>query len=83
MCLLPIARTTMNSSCYQTAPNELGFEMIFSPIYRALCCSRVTSSPGERGQHSHAGYWFIFLISITRPMIGLQFQNCNHHEHIT
>jgi hypothetical protein len=48
MCLLPAARTTMNSSCYQTAPNELGFEAGLSPIYRALFCSRVTSSPGER-----------------------------------
>jgi hypothetical protein len=37
----------MNSSCYQTAPNELGCEAGLSPIDRALFCSRVTSSPGE------------------------------------
>jgi hypothetical protein len=34
-------------------------------FYRALFCSRVTSSPGAGGQHGQAGYRFIFLISIS------------------
>jgi len=39
-------------------------------FYRALFCSRVTSSPGAGGQHGQAGYRFIFLISISglRPL---------------
>jgi hypothetical protein len=59
----------MNSSCYSTAPNELGFEAGLSRFYRALFGSRVTSSPGEGGQHSQAGYPFIFLIVINSCLV--------------
>jgi hypothetical protein len=42
-----------------------GFGLQLSPIYRALFCSRVTSSPGEGGQHSHAGYLLLTLFGNT------------------
>ncbi|MBI1877711.1 MAG: hypothetical protein HYR94_05685 [Chloroflexi bacterium] len=36
---LEFANRIMKSSCYKTAPNELGFRFYFSPIYRALLSS--------------------------------------------
>jgi hypothetical protein len=40
-------------------------------FYRALFGSRVTSSPGEGGQHSQAGYPFIFLIVINPCLVTI------------
>ena len=41
-------------------------------FYRALFGSRVTLSPGEGGQHSQAGYLFIFLIVINPCLVIIE-----------
>ncbi|HEX9923721.1 MAG TPA: hypothetical protein VGD99_13775 [Anaerolineae bacterium] len=40
-------------------------------FYRALFGSRVTLSPGEGGQHSQAGYPFIFLNVINSCLVTI------------
>jgi hypothetical protein len=51
----------MNSPGYRTAPNELGYLVCFSPIYRALFYSPDHLCPGGFGWHVIPGYTLIFL----------------------